>query len=224
MGEDVAAVLVEPIQGEGGVFPAPEGFLRGLRALCDTHGSLLLLDEVQTGIARTGKLLAGEHTGVAGDAIALAKGLGGGFPIGAMLLRESLAGALPPGAHGSTFGGNPLACHVARTVLRLIKEHRLVQAAARLGETLGRGLARLAAKHPSLCTGARGLGLLQALTLVPDISARELVGLAREQGLLLTAAGPSALRFTPPLIVTEVEISEALERTDAVLGGLAVRR
>src|SRR5690606_4402748 len=105
MGDDVAAVLVEPVQGEGGVYPAPDGFLAGLRELCDRHGALLLMDEVQVGMGRTGKLLGAEHWGVAADAIALAKGLGGGFPIGAVLARESLAASLPPGSHGSTFGG-----------------------------------------------------------------------------------------------------------------------
>ncbi|MBW2458642.1 MAG: aminotransferase class III-fold pyridoxal phosphate-dependent enzyme, partial [Deltaproteobacteria bacterium] len=192
----------------------------GLRAACDAHGSLLLFDEVQTGIGRTGKLLAGEHTGVAADAIALAKGLGGGFPIGVMLVREHLAGALPPGAHGSTFGGNPLACRAARTVLRVLREQGLVEAASSLGQRLGDGLARIAAAHPTVCTGSRGLGLLRAVTLVEGVSARDLVARAREHGLLVTAAGPSALRYTPPLVVTPAEIDEALERTEAVLASI----
>ncbi len=220
MGPDVAAVLVEPVQGEGGVVPASEGFLAGLRAACDAHGSLLLFDEVQTGIGRTGKLLAGEHAGVDADAIALAKGLGGGFPIGVLLVREHLAGALPPGAHGSTFGGNPLACCAARTVLRVLRQQGLVEAAASLGERLGDGLAQLAAAHPGVCSGSRGLGLLQAVTLVDGVTARDLVVRAREHGLLVTAAGPSALRYTPPLVVKPAEIDEALQRTETMLASV----
>jgi acetylornithine/N-succinyldiaminopimelate aminotransferase len=217
MGPDVAAVVAEPVQGEGGVFPAPDGFLAGLRAACDEHGALLMLDEVQVGIGRTGTMLGAEHWGVKADVIALAKGLGGGFPIGAMLLREKLAGGLPPGTHGSTFGGNPLAAAAARTVLRVVREQGLVQAAAEKGQRLGAGLAKVAAAHPKSCTGARGLGLLRAITLVDGLASRELLAPARDHGLLLTAAGPSALRFTPPLVVSDEEIDEALELVDATL-------
>lgn len=220
MGTDLAAVIVEPLIGEGGVVPAPEGFLRGLRELCDAHGALLLFDEIQTGMGRTGKLLCGEHSGVAADAITLAKGLGGGFPIGALLIRERLAGGLPPGAHGSTFGGNPLASAAARAVLRVLREDGLVQAAAEKGKRLGEGLARVAAKHPKYCTGERGLGLLRAITLTGEIAARDLLVNARERGLLVTAAGAEALRFTPPLIVTDEEIAEALDVTDAMFADL----
>jgi acetylornithine/N-succinyldiaminopimelate aminotransferase len=217
MGTDVAAILVEPVQGEGGVFPAPDGFLAGLRALADEHGALLVMDEVQVGMGRTGKLLGAEHWGVKADAIALAKGLGGGFPIGAMLLRERLAGALPPGSHGSTFGGNPLASVAARTVLAVLTRDGLVERAAKLGERLSRGLRQLATEHPQLCSGERGLGLLRALVLQPGVLARDLLEPARAEGLLLTAAGPSGLRFSPPLVVGEAEIDEALARAGAAL-------
>ncbi|HZO13340.1 MAG TPA: aspartate aminotransferase family protein [Polyangiaceae bacterium] len=221
MDKDVAAVLVEPVQGEGGVYPAPAGFLTGLRELCDRHGALLLIDEVQVGMGRTGKLLGAEHWGVRADAIALAKGLGGGFPIGAMLLRERLAGGLPPGSHGSTFGGNPLASTAARTVLRILQRDGLTERAARLGKRLSEGLSRVASKHPKLCRGERGLGLLRAITLTDAVQARDLLEPMRAQGVLLTAAGARALRFTPPLIVTEEEIDEVLERVDAAFTAFA---
>ncbi len=223
MGSDVAAVVVEPLMGEGGVIPAPTGFLQGLRELCDAHGALLVFDEIQTGIGRTGKFLAADHTGVAADVMTLAKGLGGGVPIGALLLREQLADGLPPGAHGSTFGGNPLASVAARTVLRVLRDEGLVEAAARQGERLGRLLAGLAAKHPTICLGERGMGLLRAITLTERVAARDILPVAREHGLLLTAAGARALRFTPPLIVTDAEIDEAVDKTDRVLAAVASR-
>src|SRR5262249_51213138 len=150
-----------------------------------------LVDEVQTGVGRTGTFLGSEHDGVRGDAIALAKGLGGGFPIGAMLVSEQLASALPPGSHGSTFGGNPLASAAARTVLEVIDDDALVEAARLRGERLGRGLAALAKKHAKRCAGARGRGLLQGLALAPDVDARATLGAIRDRGVLLTIAGGS---------------------------------
>lgn len=217
MGPDVAAIIVEPVQGEGGVVPPPEGYLAGLRRLADEHGALLLVDEVQTGIGRTGRWLGQDHDGVRGDAISLAKGLGGGVPIGAVLLGEHLAGALPPGTHGSTFGGNALASVAARTVLDVIDEDGLVEASRARGSHLGRGLAALAAKHPTICAGERGRGLLRGLVLAPGHEPRALLNILRERGVLLTAAGTNVLRFTPPLIVTEAEIDEGLARVDASL-------
>ncbi|MEJ7730921.1 MAG: acetylornithine/succinylornithine family transaminase [Polyangiaceae bacterium] len=220
MGPDVAAIFVETVQGEGGVLPAPPGFLAGLRALCDRSGALLLVDEVQTGIARTGKMLGSDHEGVRGDAIALAKGLGGGFPIGAMLVRAELAGALPPGSHGSTFGGNPLASAAARTVLAVIEEEGLLGQVTRRGDQLARGLADIAARRPNLAVGERGRGLLRGLRLAPGVDPRKALDAARERGVLLTVAGADVLRFTPPLIVGEAHIDEALSAVDAALGSL----
>jgi len=217
MGDDVAAVLAEPVQGEGGVNVPPDGFLTGLRSICDEAGALLLFDEIQVGMGRTGTLLCAERDGVKADAITLAKGLGGGFPIGALLLREQLAGVLGPGTHGSTFGGNPLACAAARAVLHTIQREGLVARAATLGQTLAAGLRDVVANHPTLCTGQRGLGLLRAITLRDGVLARDLLSVVREQGLLLTAAGASALRFTPPLTVSETEIQEAIDKVDAAL-------
>ncbi|MEM9876490.1 MAG: aspartate aminotransferase family protein, partial [Myxococcota bacterium] len=216
-GRDVAAVFVEPLQGEGGVNPAPAGFLSGLRRACDAVDTLLMLDEVQTGIGRTGALLASEHHGVMGDAVALAKGLGGGFPIGALLVREPLAASLPPGSHGSTYGGNPLACAVARTVLRVLRDEDLIDRAANRGRQLGDGLARVAERYPKLCRGQRGLGLMRAIVLTEAREPRALLAALREEGLLATAAGPRALRFLPPLVVTEAEVDEALAMLDRAL-------
>lgn len=222
MGPDVCAILVEPVQGEGGVMPAPPGFLRALRTLADEHGALLLLDEIQTGIGRTGTFLGCEHDGVRGDAIALAKGLGGGFPIGAMLLREELAAALPPGTHGSTFGGNALASACARTVLATLKSERLVEGARTKGALLGSLLADLARKYPTLCEGERGAGLLRGLILRQGaIDPRDALARAREHGVLLTIAGGRVLRFTPPLVVTESELEDGVRRLDAALATFA---
>ena len=220
MGPDVAAIIVEPVQGEGGVLPPPPGYLAGLRRLADDHGALLLVDEVQTGVGRTGRWLGQEHDGVRGDAISLAKGLGGGVPIGAMLVTERLGNALPPGTHGSTFGGNALASIAARTVLAVMRDEGLIEAAAARGDRLGRGLAALAAKHPTLAVGERGRGLLRGLVLAPGLDPRVLLGVTREHGVLLTAAGTNVLRFTPPLVITDAEIDEGLARVDAALGSL----
>jgi acetylornithine/N-succinyldiaminopimelate aminotransferase len=220
MGPDVAAIIVEPVQGEGGVVPAPSGFLQSLRSLADNHGALLLLDEVQTGIARTGTFLACEQHGVVPDAIALAKGLGGGFPIGAMLCLEKLAGALPPGSHGSTYGGNPLACTAALTVLAVIDEENLVEGAKKKGEHLGRALSALSAKYSDLLGPERGAGLLRAVPLKGALEPRAILGPLRDRGLLLIVAGDSALRFCPPLVITEAELDQGVRILDEVLATL----
>jgi acetylornithine/N-succinyldiaminopimelate aminotransferase len=221
MGPDVAAIFVEPVQGEGGVIPAPPGFMQALRALCDEHGALLCLDEVQTGIGRTGTFLGAEHDGVKGDLVALAKGLGGGFPVGALLVREELQGALSPGSHGSTFGGNALASVAARTVLQVLDEEKLIQGAASKGQRLADGLSAIAAKYPSVCAGQRGRGLLQGLSLAPGMDGRPVLAKVRAQGLLLTIAGGNTLRFTPPLIVQDHEIDEALAKVEAAIAEVA---
>jgi len=225
MGPDVAGIFVEPVQGEGGVLPAPAGYMTELRKLCDAHGALLLIDEVQTGVGRTGKWLGHHHeAGVRADAIVLAKGLGGGFPIGAMLVREELANALPPGTHGSTFGGNALASVAARTVIRVLDEEHLVEAAQARGERLSRGLNELAARFPTVCKAERGWGLLRALPLADGVDARPVLTALQKRGLLLTIAGASALRFTPPLIVSEAEVDEAVAMVGEVLADVAASR
>jgi acetylornithine/N-succinyldiaminopimelate aminotransferase len=220
MGADVAGVIVEPVQGEGGVLPAPRGFLAELRRICDEHGALLLADEVQTGVGRTGKFLAFEHDGIQPDALALAKALGGGVPIGAMLCKERLSEALPAGSHGSTFGGNPLASAAALAVLEVLESERLIEGAAVKGEHLARGLQRLAGRHDRLVAGARGRGLLQVLVLKDDVDARNVIARLRDEGLLLTVAGGQGLRFTPPLTVTEAELDEGVSIVDRVLATL----
>jgi acetylornithine/N-succinyldiaminopimelate aminotransferase len=218
--DSVAAVLVEPVQGEGGVLPAPPGFLEQLRRLTTERGVLLLADEIQTGVGRTGRFLAFEHAGVQPDAVALAKGLGGGVPIGAMLTQKHLDSALPPGSHGSTFGGNPLASAVARAVLARIEADRLIDNARDTGAYLGERLAGLAQAHPATVEGSRGLGLLQALVLRPSVDARALLESLRSAGVLLTIAGGSALRFSPALNIERSEIDEAIGVVDRVLSSV----
>jgi len=217
MGDDVAGIVVEPVQAEGGVIPAPEGFLKGLREICDQSGALLMIDEVQTGVGRTGTFLGQEQDGVKADVIAMAKALGGGFPVGAMLCREAYAGALPPGSHGTTCGGNPLASAVALAVLEVVDEENLVEEARTKGEHLAKALAALAAKYPQVVEAERGRGLLRALPLRPGIDPRKVLGDLRDRGLLITLAGDRALRFTPPLNVTIAELDEAVSILDDVL-------
>jgi len=215
--DSVAGVLVEPVQGEGGVLPAPPGFLAKLRSLTTAAGALLLGDEIQTGIGRTGRFLGFEHSDIKPDAIALAKGLGGGFPIGAMLCHKHLEGALPPGSHGSTFGGNPLGSAVARAVLARIDKDGLVERAREHGAHLSQRLVELVQRHPRSTEGTRGLGLLQALLLKPAVDARQLLDSLRDAGVLLTLAGGSALRFSPALNIEKSEIDEGVSSLDRVL-------
>lgn len=220
LNDQVAGILIEPVQGEGGVLPAPPGFLAALRELCDASGTLLLADEIQTGVGRTGKFLGISHFGVRPDAIAMAKGLGGGFPIGAMLCTSKLAGALPAGSHGTTFGGNPLASAVGLTVLDVIERENLLASVEQMGAYLDTQLQALCRKHPSKVVGTRGLGLLRALELRASLDARAVLGALREAGVLLSIAGGSALRFSPPLIVTRAHIDEAIGHIDGVLGAV----
>jgi len=219
MGPDLAGVIVEPVQGEGGVLPAPRGFLEGLREQCDRHGALLLLDEVQTGIGRTGSWFGHQTTspGVKPDLMSVAKGLGGGCPIGAMLTTEALAGALPPGTHGTTFGGNPFASAAARTVIATIEEEGLVAGARTKGERLSALLREVVRDLPNVCEGERGAGLMRGLVLRQGLLARDLLPKLADAGLLLTAAGERVLRFTPPLVITEAELAEGVGIVRSVL-------
>lgn len=220
LGPDVAGIIVEPVQGEGGVTPAPPGLLKELRALCDASGVLLLVDEVQTGIGRVGSWFAYQQAGVQPDAVAVAKGLGGGFPVGALLTREALAGALPPGTHGSTFGGNPLGAAAILSVLSIIEGEGLLAAAREKGARLAAGLQAIAADFPEICEGARGQGLLQGLVLKAGFSARELVTRAFELGYLIIGAGESVLRFAPPLIISDAQITEGIAATRRLIADL----
>jgi len=223
LGPEVAAVIFEPVQGEGGVVPAPAGFIRDLRALTQETGTLLIADEIQTGIGRTGTFLACEAVGVRPDIVVLAKGLAGGVPIGSLLCTEALSEALPPGAHGSTFGGNPLASRAALAVLETLESENLLARTRELGGVLASGLEKLVARHPKKLQRARGMGLLQAAVLSDGIDPRAVIGTLQTRGLLLSVAGASALRFSPPLVVTQEQISEALGILDATLGELTVQ-
>ncbi len=217
MGPDVAGILVEPVQGEGGVLPAPPGFLRELRALADSQGALLLADEVQTGVGRTGTFLAFQHEGVQPDVVALAKALGGGVPIGAMVCKRFLEEALPPGSHGSTFGGNPLASAAALAVLGVLENDGLLEQVKERGEELSALLAKTASKFPKLVECARGRGLLQALVLREGVDARQVMSAVQQSGVLLTIAGGQALRFSPPLIVSKAELEEGVALLERAL-------
>lgn len=213
-----AAVMLEVIQGEGGYrFPSPSYFPM-LRRLCDEQGLLLILDEVQTGVGRTGRWFAYEHFGIRPDAVTLAKGLGGGVPIGALLATERVAEAFQPGDHGSTFGGNPLACAAATAVVETIEHEGLVQRAAEVGAYLVQRLRRLAERQPAI-TEVRGLGLMVAADL--GVDAAPVVSACRDRGLLLNAVQPRTLRFAPPLIVTEAEVDQAVDILDGALAAVA---
>jgi predicted acetylornithine/succinylornithine family transaminase len=220
IGSRTCAVIVEPVQGEGGVVVPPPGFLAALRRRCDEAGALLIFDEVQTGIGRTGTLFAWQAAGVVPDVMTLAKGLGGGVPIGALVARPEAARALAPGSHASTFGGNPLACAAALAVLHTIDDEGLLARAQERGAQLGAGLQALAARLPARVREARGLGLLRGLAVVGE--AAEVVARARELGLLVSMAGPQVVRLTPPLIVSDEQIEAALTLLEqALVGGRA---
>jgi 4-aminobutyrate aminotransferase len=223
--EEVAAIFVEPIQGEGGYYVPPAGFLPALRELCDRHGILLVADEVQTGMGRTGKLFAVEHWGVEPDIVCLAKGIASGMPLGAILARDEVMD-WPPGSHASTFGGNPVSCRAALATLDLLEQGYTANAAER-GEQLRRGLRELARRHAELGE-VRGLGLMTAVDVVQagDPAALnparrdELIQTAFHHGLLLLGCGESAIRFCPPLCITAEQVETAL----ALLNNLLTSR
>jgi acetylornithine/N-succinyldiaminopimelate aminotransferase len=230
IGRDTVAVMLEPVQGEAGVQPATPEFLRDLRALCDRHGLLLIFDEVQTGIGRLGTLFGYQHFGVAPDILTLAKGLGGGVPIGALLAREP-ACVFARGDQGGTFNGNPLMCAVGLAVLQTVLGAGFLAEAAAAGEHLGAGLQTLAERHG--LAAPRGIGLLRAIDLGRPVAARvvahardrlALGGGAGNTGLLLNAPRPSVLRFMPALTVTKAEVDLMIEGLAATLEALASER
>jgi acetylornithine/N-succinyldiaminopimelate aminotransferase len=221
VGDTTAAVILEPIQAEGGIRVGDDAYLQGVRRLCDERGALLLFDEVQTGYGRTGKFLGAEHAGVVPDACALAKGIAGGFPLGALAVTERVAGGLPPGSHASTFGGNPLACAAGLAVLRIFDEEGLVHNAAAMGERLSAALSALVADASiPAAAEARGRGLLQGVRLASGVDPMGILGACRERGVLLSLAGGDVLRFTPPLTVMAEELDEGLAVVRQVLGGV----
>jgi 4-aminobutyrate aminotransferase len=225
--DEVAAVFVEPIQGEGGYHVPPPDFLPALRALCDQHGILLVADEVQTGMGRTGKMFAVEHWNVEPDIVCLAKGIASGMPLGAMLAKADVMD-WPSGSHASTFGGNPVSCRAALATLELIEGGMMANAAAR-GEQLKKGLDQLRRQFPAVVGDVRGLGLMVAVDLVrdgnPDPPLRDqVVQTAFRHGLLLLGCGESAIRFCPPLCITAAQVEIALGILGQVLAATAPAR
>lgn len=209
---ETAGILVEPVQGEGGIRPADADYLRGLRAASDEFGLLLGFDEVQCGMGRTGRLFAHEWAGVVPDAVSTAKGIGGGFPLGAMLARERVAQALVPGSHGTTYGGSPLACAAGNAVLDVILAPGFLDQIVESGERLRRGLEALVQHYPDVFGAVRGRGLMQGLVcLVPN---GEVQNACLAEALLVVAAGDNVVRLVPPLVVSAADIDQALLRLD----------
>ena len=212
VGPETAAIIIEPVMGEGGVRVVPHNFLRALRKLCDDNGLLLIFDEVQTGIGRTGDLFAYQHTGVTPDIMALAKALGGGFPIGACLATAEAAKGMTAGTHGSTFGGNQLAMAAANAVLDVVTSKGFLEKVRQNGLLMKQRLAELKDRHSSVIAEVRGEGLLIGLRMVPPVS--EMVDELRNEEMITVAAGDNVVRLLPPLIINEAEISEAIARID----------
>jgi len=219
--QQVAAILLEPLQGEGGVNPGDPAYFQAIRQICDDTGILLILDEVQTCMGRTGRYWGYEHLGIEPDVITAAKGLGGGIPIGALLCKE-FCDVFSPGDHGSTFGGNPFACGVALAVAQTLEQENLLPQVQERGEQLRTGLGAIAQRYPRWITAVRGWGLINGLELRSDVDleALDLVKAAMAAGLLLVPAGPKVVRFVPPLIVNEGEVNQALRRLDQALATL----
>ncbi|MBX3236240.1 MAG: acetylornithine transaminase [Nitrospiraceae bacterium] len=215
MTEKTAAVMLEPIQAEGGVHVADRAYMQSLRELCRERDVLLIFDEVQTGMGRTGPLFCYEHFGIQPDIMTLAKGLGGGVPIGACLATDAVAKAFTPGTHASTFGGNPLACAAGLAVLRTLLEGKVLDHARRMGDYLAKGLAACKERH-RVIKEVRGLGLLQGMEL--DTDGKAVVADCQARGLLINCTGDRVLRFVPPLVITQSEIDRLLHALPQVLG------
>ncbi|MCW5771338.1 MAG: aspartate aminotransferase family protein [Rhodospirillaceae bacterium] len=218
---ETAAILVEPVQGEGGYSASPPGYLQGLRDICEEFGLLLMFDEVQTGNGRTGKLYAYENYGVAPDIMATAKGLGGGFPVGACLSTAKAATGMVAGTHGSTFGGNPLAMAVGNAVLDVLLQPGFLDKVAAAGKALHAKLRPLVQRHPKVFVEVRGLGLMAGLRCAEAVPSGEMVGKLREAGLLSIGAGENVVRLAPPLIIDDSHIAEAVSIIDKVASAWA---
>ena len=212
------AVMLEPIQGEGGIRPLPDADLREIRALCDATGALLILDEVQSGMGRTGRLFAHEWAGIAPDIMMVAKGIGGGFPLGAVLATAKAASGMVAGSHGSTYGGNPLACAVGSRVMEIVANPAFLAEVARKGAFFAQKLEALVAAHPDIFESVRGQGLM--LGLKSKVAPTDLVKAGYDQHILTVAAADNTLRLLPPLTITDAEITEAVNRLDKAAGSL----
>ncbi|WP_424929614.1 aspartate aminotransferase family protein [Amaricoccus tamworthensis] len=212
VGPETAGVIVEPIQGEGGIRSAPEGFLRDLRELCDRHGILLIMDEIQTGVARTGKLFAHEWSGVTPDIMTVAKGIGGGFPLGACLATEDAARGMTAGTHGSTYGGNPMACAVGSAVIDTVSNPEFLAEVSRTAGRFRQGLEALVASHPDVFESVRGEGLM--IGVVCRAPNMDVVNAGYGEHVLTVPAGENVMRILPPLNITADEVDEALTRLD----------
>jgi acetylornithine/N-succinyldiaminopimelate aminotransferase len=215
--DKTSAIILEPIQGEGGVRALSPEFLKAVRQICDEKQISLLFDEIQCGVGRTGSFFAFEQFGVKPDAVSIAKGLGGGFPIGVLLVSDKLKEGLQPGDHGSTFGGNPLACAVALAVFKELSNPKFLQGVNEVGSYFGQKLGDLKAKHATV-NEVRGAGLIRGLELKQP--AKPVIEACMEKGLLFASAGPNVLRFLPPLTITKAEIDEGVTILDEVLGSI----
>ena len=218
IGSETAALMIEPIQGEGGLRSVPMRVLKQLRELCDEHGLMLIFDEIQTGVGRTGKFFAYEHYGVAPDIMSIAKGIGGGFPMGACLATEEAASGMTLGTHGTTFGGNPLAMAVGNAVLDVILAPGFIEQVQKTALRLRQSLAQLKDQHPQVIEEIRGEGLMLGLKLKTPNT--DFVAQARAAGLLVVAAGDNVVRLLPPLIIGESEVAEAVARLDKAAGAV----
>ncbi len=210
MASDVCAVILEPIQGESGIKPAAEDFLKEARKLCDEYEALLIFDEVQCGMGRTGKLFAYQHYGVEPDVLTVAKGLGGGVPIGAVVANKK-SDVFEPGDHGSTFGGNPLACTAGITVMKEILSNGFLDRVGRVGTYFKNSLKQLKKEFPQIIREVRGIGLMLGMQLNPEVEAKDLTMRCLEKGLLVASAGNNVVRYLPPLIVTEKNVDMGMD-------------
>ncbi|MDO5632789.1 MAG: aspartate aminotransferase family protein [Paracoccus sp. (in: a-proteobacteria)] len=217
--DKTAAVMLEPVQGEGGIRPLPDGVLRDLRAACDKTGALLVLDEVQSGMGRTGRLFAHEWAGITPDIMMVAKGIGGGFPLGAVLATDKAAAGMIAGTHGSTYGGNPLACAVGARVMEIIADPDFLDRVNRKAGLFRQKLEGLVAAHPDVFEGVRGMGLM--LGLKCKVAPADVVKAGYDQHILTVPAADNVLRILPPLNITDAEITEAALRLDKAASSLA---
>ncbi len=216
--DTTAAILIEPVQGEGGIRPVPDQCLKGLRDLCDEHGILLIMDEVQCGVGRTGKLFAHEWSGVTPDIMMVAKGIGGGFPLGAVLATQDAASGMTAGTHGSTYGGNPLGCAVGNAVIDIIGDPAFLAEVNRKAGLLRQKLEGLVASHPDVFESVRGSGLM--LGLKCKATNTDVVAAGYKHEVITVPAGDNVIRLLPPLTITDEEIAEAVSRLDQAVGSL----